>query len=508
MINAQAFTPFFGVVEDVNDPKKQGRYRVRVYGYNSENKGILPTEVLKWFPISNSNSASLGGEGWSPTGLTVGTLVFGMYLDTDKQEGLILGGIAGEGDVSAIATGAGGAYLEALRSGAAVNVPDARGESWSEPTTAYATQYPNNRVMQTKSGHVIELDDTPGAERVVIFHKSGSFEEYHPDGKKVVRNKGESFSIHLGGHNIFVNGDLNLVASGDYRVSVGGEYYIKARNVVVDTAVMDVYGISNANDHVSSGISGADHIHPGVQTGNGTTAPPAGKVTAFSPTPANNFYIEVEDTGYTPEAIAFAIEEGFMTEEEAQEILTAEPVVDGFDETPTEQVRVEMNECGIEVPADGKVDYNVRLSPNFILRDVSIGAVVSQNPIVAQRGLTKNQIICNLKNVAENILEPIKAKYPNMIVTSAFRPGNGTSQHQLGEAVDIQFPGFSKAAYFEAAQWVKNNVPYDQFLLEYKSHGTQLPWLHLSLKNGREQRYQVMTFFNHRKAHDGLVKLQ
>lgn len=508
MISSDYLTPFFGVVEDVMDDQKESRYRVRIYGYNSANSGVLPTDMLKWFPGINPNSASLGGIGESLTGYLVGTFVFGVYLDSDKQEGLILGSIAGRGDVSSIAKGEGGAYVQALKKSLATGVVDARGETWSEPETQYATQYPNSKVFQSKSGHVVEYDDTPGAERVVIFHKSGTFQEFHPDGKRVNKNTKQSFDIHLGGNNIFVNGNLNLVATGDYRVSVGGEYYVKARNVVFDVPVMDVYGISNANDHVSSNVSGATHIHQGVMPGPGYTAQPYGMMTMFSPTPANNFYISVEDTGYTPEVLAFALKEGFMSEEEVQNVMEAQPIIDSVDETPTEQVRTKIAECGLALDENGQVDYNVRLTDNFILRDVSLGAVVSQYAIVNQVGLTKEEIICNLKNLAENVLEPIKAKYPNMIVTSAFRAGSGTSQHLKGEAVDIQFTGVTKNFYYEAAQWIKNNVPYDQFLLEYKTTGTGLPWIHVSLVRNRKQRYQIMTFLNHRRAADGLVKLQ
>lgn len=508
MINADQMTPFFGVVENIYDPMKAGRYQVRVYGYNSDNKGILPTENLKWFVLGVNNSAAMSGVGDSPTGLLEGSFVLGHYIDADKQEGIITASFNGlNGDVSPIATGEGGAYVEALRKNVVTGIPDARGETWSEPASRYATQYPHNRVYQSKSGHVVEYDDTPGAERITVFHKSGTFEEIHPDGKKVEKHVAESFSIHLGGHNIFVNGNLNLVASGDYRVSVGGEYYVKAKNVVIDTAVMDVYGISNANDHVSSNVSGAYHIHGGVMPGPSTTAPPIGASTAFSPSPANMFAMTLEDTGFTPDVIEFALREGFLSPQDVEIIQTSEPVVDSIDETPATEVKPVITECGLAVGDDGKVDYNVSLSPNVTLRSVTIGAVVSQYTVVSQAGLTKQDIICNLKNVAENVIEPIKAKYPNMMVTSAFRHGSGRSQHERGEAIDIQFKGVTKAFYYEAAQWIKANVPHDQLLLEFKNFGTGMPWIHVSLTRNKKQRYQVMTFFNHKKHADGLVKL-
>src|SRR5210317_562010 len=36
--------------------------------------------------------------------------------------------------------------------------------TWDEPPTEFAAEYPYNRVHQTTSGHIFEVDDTEGAE--------------------------------------------------------------------------------------------------------------------------------------------------------------------------------------------------------------------------------------------------------------------------------------------------------------------------------------------------------
>lgn len=506
MIDTNNFTPWFGTIESVDDPLKNGRYQVRVFGYNSANKGMLPTENLKWFSSAVSNSAGSQSVGHSPTGYMKDSFVFGYYIDPEFQEGIILAGIAGMpggvNDVSEVATGEGGQYLETVRKNAVKGVPDARGETWDEPPTKYAVVYPNNQVYQSQSGHIVEYDDTPGAERVMIFHRSGSFEEFHPDGTRVSKSIGQSFSIHLGGHNIFVNGSLNLVASGDYRVSVGGEMYVKAKNIVFDTAVVDIYGVSNANDHMSGEVSGGTHIHP--ETNEAETLPPIGYTPEFAPTPKNAFTFDYEDVPFDPPQVKFALDQGFITPQEAQDI-DKEPTIESTDDAPPPvEVKPVIGECGLAV-TNGKVDYTVMLSPSFSLRSVSLGAVVSQYPIKAQGGISAEDIVCNLKNLAENVLEPLKAKYPNMIVTSGFRTGSGTSQHLKGEAVDIQIKNASKSFYMEVAKWIKDNLPYDQFLFEQKSYGTRMPWLHISLTRGRKQRGQVLTFFNNKKYANGLV---
>lgn len=43
-------------------------------------------------------------------------------------------------------------------------------------------RYPNNKVFKTSAGHLIEIDDTPGKERIRIFHKSGSQIQFRIDG--------------------------------------------------------------------------------------------------------------------------------------------------------------------------------------------------------------------------------------------------------------------------------------------------------------------------------------
>ena len=149
----------------------------------------------------------------------------------------------------------------------------------------------------------------------------------------------------------------------------------------------------------------------------------------------------------------------------------------------------------------------IQISKKFTLGMVSSKAVVSRYPITAQHGLTISEIACNLKNLAENCLDPIKDKYPNMFVTSGFRLGTGTSQHERGFAADMQFTNASKSDYFTIAQWIKDNVLFDQLLLEYKTTGTSMPWIHISY-NGNGLRKQILTFMNDKSTGSGLRKLQ
>ena len=144
---------------------------------------------------------------------------------------------------------------------------------------------------------------------------------------------------------------------------------------------------------------------------------------------------------------------------------------------------------------DGSIDYNLQLSTHFKLGDLSKNAVFGHR-IRAQHGLEVEDIINNLKVVAVNVLDPIKEQYPNMFITSGFRPASGTSQHERGQACDMQFSGVARSEYYDIALWVRENIPHDQFLLEYQSGGSGNPWLHISCKDSGN-RNQVATFYNH-----------
>jgi hypothetical protein len=106
--------------------------------------------------------------------------------------------------------------------------------------------------------------------------------------------------------------------------------------------------------------------------------------------------------------------------------------------------------------------------------------------IKAQYGLTVPQILNNLANLAKNVYEPIKARYPRVIVTNTFRqgPSGGSAeqaQHGRGQAMDLVFPGLSTNQYYDVAVWIRDNVPFDQ-LLQEKS-GSKI-WIHVSHYSG------------------------
>lgn len=109
--------------------------------------------------------------------------------------------------------------------------------SWSEPVSPLVAEYPYNRVTQTESGHAFEMDDTPGAERIHMFHRSGSFIEMHPDGTVVYKNLKDGYMLTMGDQfvkvggscHIAVDGNATLYTKGDVNVQSDGEINMQAK---------------------------------------------------------------------------------------------------------------------------------------------------------------------------------------------------------------------------------------------------------------------------------------
>jgi hypothetical protein len=247
------FIWFYGVVEDINDPLKVGRCRVRIIASHTPDIAVLPTDALPWAsPIMSFTSASIGGVGISPTGILVGSWVVGFFVDsTHQQQPILLGTIPGipvPPDANTVGfkdvSGKYPAIEETETHSSLIGESDVnrlgRGdltentivkkkidsvisnELFSEPVTKYNTRYPYNKVVSTESGHHQELDDTPGAERIHTYHRSGSFEEYHPNGDRVTKIIGDDYEIIKGNKNMHIDGNINIVVSGDCNIKVNG----------------------------------------------------------------------------------------------------------------------------------------------------------------------------------------------------------------------------------------------------------------------------------------------
>lgn len=272
------FIWFIGVVEDINDPEQISRVKVRILGHHTADKKSLKTNDIMWaMTLMPTTSASVSGVGFSPSGLVNGSYVVGFWMDgEDAQRPVIIGswhGIPQElADVNLGFNDPGGVYPKE------VNEPDtnklARGQNTivdviddkiNNPASVYKAVYPNNKVFQSTSGHTIELDDTTDGERIRVYHKSGSFVEFHPNGDVVQSNKNK-WQITTGNDSVRVVGDVKIFVDGSADIDVGGDTTITCDQTTVNGNVkivgeLEVTKTSTASDHISGTISGKGHTH-------------------------------------------------------------------------------------------------------------------------------------------------------------------------------------------------------------------------------------------------------
>jgi hypothetical protein len=262
----------FGVIEDRNDPKMMGRYRVRVIGRHSQSLVDIPRDTLPWATVMMPvTGASVSGVG-STSALLEGSWVAVVFLDEYMQDPIIIGSIQGMPDQE-ISTSVGfsdpnGIYPKYL------NAPDvnelARGTNnitdGPGPASPYAAKYPHNKVIMTESGHVIEMDDTPNAERLRVVHKSGTSVEIHPNGDIVHKNKNK-WEITTGDEECIITGNLKIIAAD---VRIESPMVTMTGDLRVDG------GISVGNDVVTdAGISHNSHTHTdSAGLGAGSTSTP------------------------------------------------------------------------------------------------------------------------------------------------------------------------------------------------------------------------------------------
>jgi hypothetical protein len=154
-----------------------------------------------------------------------------------------------------------------------VNVPIAlqhtTGRQWCEPEPSYNAKYPYNHVFESESGHVIEIDDTPGAERLHFYHRSGTFIEIQggTDGDLVMKCVGkrfevtmeQSYSHYQHAMNVTVDGETNIYCRNDANLQVDGNLNVHVQGDVTEKVHGNYYTDIDGNRIVK--IGGRDELH-------------------------------------------------------------------------------------------------------------------------------------------------------------------------------------------------------------------------------------------------------
>ena len=307
------FTWFVGVVEDRADPKTLGRLRVRCLGYHTEDLVKLPTSDLPWAHVMNPiTSATVSGIGQSPLGVVEGTWVIGFFTDgPTAQAPMIMGTLPGvpkdlptkdsnlgfqdyinanypkykETDVNRLAVGdddnphssltirkadrdlaVGVVQIDGVFEGVAQIPTDLDITSWDEPETPYDATYPRNHVYESEGGHIREMDDTPGKERIHERHTSGTGYEIHPDGSKVTRIKKDSYNIISNDEYCHIQGISRQTVDEGLRIRVN------AKGATGNNYNVEVGSGSNVNIEVNGGNINLTTLGSGQAAAGQTTA--------------------------------------------------------------------------------------------------------------------------------------------------------------------------------------------------------------------------------------------
>ena len=223
------FDWFIGVVEDTNDPKKLNRVKVRCFGYHTDDLAEVKVEDLPFATVMMpSTSPSVEGIGQNHQ-LLSGSWVVGFFRDgPSAQDPIILGSIMSFTEEK-IDTSLGFQGTYGNKEGTS-DVP-------TEVDSANA-----NQVTKTVGGHLIELDNTPGEERINVKHKSGTTLLIDKDG-----------GVHVNAINDIVTIDGNTTITGKLHVT---EEQTNDKTIVAQGTITD------------SGATLASHTHPGDSGGN------------------------------------------------------------------------------------------------------------------------------------------------------------------------------------------------------------------------------------------------
>ena len=182
------FTWFIGEVRDISDPLNMNRIRVFPYGYYDEER--VQTSDLPWSTVMMSNAhASLKGNGGNHH-LEVGSWVVGFFRDGySAQDAIVIGSIP-------------------TKTEGTIDIPPESSET--------------NKVYKSKAGHLIELDNTSGEERVHLKHASGTYVLLDKDGTVYINSSNTTVDItgNTTVHgNLLINGTTH--STGDVSTDAG-----------------------------------------------------------------------------------------------------------------------------------------------------------------------------------------------------------------------------------------------------------------------------------------------
>lgn len=213
------YVPFTGEVEDNNDPLKIGRVRVRVHGHYSSDENEVPTENLPWAHVNYPSSRAI----YPPD---IGEWVTGYFIDGEEMQRPVVWGVLpgmsfeeDEPNTNRFARNEKAEDTDQYEKREDITEGY---DSLEEPETDYNAEYPFNFSFETRSGHLIEIDDTEGSERINIFHRTGSYREFQNEGQVNDKAIGERYTITLEDDNLIIKQNRNVEIDKEDNLYIGG----------------------------------------------------------------------------------------------------------------------------------------------------------------------------------------------------------------------------------------------------------------------------------------------
>lgn len=375
------------------------------------------------------------------------------------------------------------------------------GTSWTQPPIPYNAKYPYNNTYVTQSGHIDEWDDTPGNERLHRYHNSGTYEEIDVNGTRVTRIIGDDYEILERHGNILIKGNCNVTIRGNSNIrvdnnaniEVGGNSHTSIHgnwdlgvsgNININAG--GVIALDGSNIHLNSGLAKVAAKGAGAQA-----APEFSELSTPSRHEDVKSAYDSPEDGDNTEFLNTQIASGKISEEDvAAKTVTVEETAAPKPPIPTKPLPQGCE--GLTLPFNS----NTRLSPNYTMGDFIRESTVARGiPSAPQAGFSTLELGCNMKFIATNVAEIVKARYPNMKINSCFRSAaankglagaSSTSKHMSGLALDMGFIGFDNKQKYEAAIEIQKLLPdYDQIILEYSGRSC---WIHVGLNKGKNRR--------------------
>ena len=250
------------VIENNISPNKDGRVQVRIFEFHSDDKEKIKTEHLPWAEVMQSTAFGFSsGVGFSSIP-NIGTWVFVTLDHGNPNMPIVIGAISGnselKSDTSKGFNSPDGVFpltdrleeedqnrlqrVEKLNETIHQTINDTldiftktdsvsgADVSQTEPSSlSDLTKYPDNAVIETKSGHVIEIDDTPGNEKIRLYHSSGTYKDYRPDGSivdRVMNNINENIKGYVHTHieksvKMYIEENLDEIIDGSVKRNIG-----------------------------------------------------------------------------------------------------------------------------------------------------------------------------------------------------------------------------------------------------------------------------------------------